>query len=126
MVTKQKKFKKDEEIGPVITPTPQILDDQTPLDKPIKPIQDLGDFDKRLPAGTKRSVRILQSRLGESNPILITNVETNEVIGSYDEINIEGESSLCHDKEKECGTSKMHGSISIITKGSILIKKEKE
>lgn len=122
MTTKQKY--KNEELGPIVTdPTPQVLDDQTPIDlieKNNSNKDDLQGFSERLPAGVERTIRVLKDKVGKKNPI---SIEDNKSTKTYDDIKVEGECQVVHNiSGKSC---RITGSVSIKTSASILVKRKK-
>lgn len=115
-----------------VIPTPQVLDDQTPIDdlekskkrKTKKNQDNLQGFDKRLEAGVEREIRINRNRLATKNPIVIS-LPNGKVVATCSEMRIEGDCSLEHKKEVLLGSCDIHGSVSVCTNASILIKKAK-
>lgn len=79
---------------PIPTET-QKLDDQTPIDDTNRQrkLSGLQGFDKRIPAGEEKTIKVLKLHIGQGNPIIIKDSD-NELIGTYNEVKIEGESSL--------------------------------
>jgi hypothetical protein len=127
MAIKRKLKKEEASLDDIIIPTDypkQVLDDQTPIDslEKKKGKDDLQGFDKRLPAGVERTIRVDRNRLGDKNPIIIVSENIAKPIGAFDEIKIEGDCQLDHQIETSgCGT----GKVAIKTRSAILVKRKK-
>lgn len=129
MAIKQKLTVDEPTIDTESVPTDkQVLDDQTPIDSLAKSRkrrakEDLQGFDRRLPAGVEREIRVNKDSVGGKNPIVIEDASTGKIISLCEEIKIEGDSEIVHQIERDGCNSRAR--VCVRTTSSILIKRKK-